>query len=236
MRYLNKHLSCKRLKQKRKNPPDNEVSAKRAWRRFNKKDTRRACYKLQQGICAYTELSLDSELLGSHLEHIAPRGRFPERTFLTDNLVLSILADDYSGTLKETERFAGHFKKSQYADDWFISPYQQGCDKYFQYCSQTGEVYPEKSLDAFERTKAERTISTLNLNCDYLTNKRLKQLTDLEETINTLLAEQKGDTANSTQQALKQLSEATLAPVNKRLPEFYSAKKQLFERYTKREA
>lgn len=229
MRYLNKHLSCKRLKQKRKNPPGDEISAKRAWRRFNKKDTRKSCYKLQQGICAYTELSLDSELLGSHLEHIAPRCRFPERTFLSNNLILSILADDYSGTLDETERFAGHFKKSEYDDDWFISPYQKGCDEYFQYCSQTGGVYPTSTLSKSEKIQANCTISVLNLNCDYLVHKRLEQLKSLEARIETHLSEHQH--MNGLSRTLQQLGEEILAPTDNRLPEFYTAKKQLFNRY-----
>ena len=242
MRYLNKFISCKRLKQKRKNPPNDEVSAKRAWRRFNKKETRKACHKLQQGLCAYTELSLNSEILGNHLEHIAPRSRFPERTFMPDNLVLSVLDDAYSGTLVEEERFAGHYKKSQYADDWFISPYQQNCEDYFLYCADTGKVFSSQQLDVIEQAKAERTIAALNLNCDYLVEQRKKQLAVLEQQINALLSQKpvtETETETETEknysnlEALQQLKGETLTAIDKQLPEFYTAKKQLLERYIK---
>ena len=234
MRHLNKPISCKRLKQKQNNPPEDEATAKRAWRRFNKKDTRKACYKLQQGLCAYTEVLLSREHLGSHLEHIAPRSRFPERTFLPDNLVLSVLDDTYVGTLPEDQRFAGHYKKSQYEDDWFVSPYQQDCEEYFIYCSRTGQILAAQQLSTVEQAKAQRTIAALNLNCDYLIKQRQKQLGDLELQINALLPikQVSNDYQNSSAlQSLQQLTEETLTAVNRQLPEFYTAKKQLLERY-----
>lgn len=239
MRNLKVHPNCKRLKKKRNNEPTDELSAKRAWRRFNKKDTRRACYKLQLGLCAYTELSLDSAELGSHLEHIAPRSRFPERTFRADNLVLSILADDYSGTLKQEERFAGHFKRSRYADEWFISPYDEDCEKYFEYSSQTGEVNPANSLSNAERDKAMKTIAVLNLNCDYLVSERLKQLSALETKIRAIIATANLHTDSISKQLgsdlynkkLESLAKETLQLTDNKLPEFYTAKQQLLKRY-----
>lgn len=267
MRYLRQHPNCKRLKKKRDNQPSDDLSAKRAWRRFNKKDTRKACYKLQQGLCAYTELSLDSLKLGNHLEHIAPRSRFPERTFMANNLVLSVLADDYSGSLDEDERFAGHFKKSHYADDWFISPYDEDCERYFDYSAQSGEVNPATDLNKLERAKAEKTISVLNLNCDYLVNERLKQLSALAVKISALVdvidqtlyeknaSDQLAKDSNSEQlenklnvhkqltstqisneltEKLEKLTEDTLKPIDKKLPEFYTAKKQLLQFYKQR--
>ncbi|PWQ92334.1 retron system putative HNH endonuclease [Leucothrix pacifica] len=234
MRYLKRHPDCKRLKNKRNNAPTDELSAKRAWRRFNKKDTRKSCYKIQQGLCAYTELSLDDRQLGSHLEHIAPRSRFPERTFLPNNLVLSILADDYSGHLPEEQRFAGHFKKSNYADDWFITPYDERCERYFEYSATTGKVYPSQDLNETDQRKATKTILALNLNCEYLVDARLKQLSALEQKITTLLANLNIDSNQPDEHAERAFTELTatvLNPTDRRLPEFYTAKQQLLKRY-----
>lgn len=237
MRYLNQHIYCKRLKQKSKCPPDNEISAKRAWRRFNKKDTRKACYKLQQGLCAYTELRLSDTTIGHHLEHIAPRSQFPERTFSANNIVLSALSDEYAGKLNETERFAGHFKKSHYGDDWFISPYHSGCERYFQYCSHSGQILPSDTLDDYSRLKADRTITVLNLNCDYLIYRRREALEPIEKKIQDILGSLPALSQQNppiAKQILTQLGETMLQEENRLLPEFYTAKKQLFRRYIER--
>lgn len=227
MRYLNKHINCKRLKQKRKNPPDADDKAKRAWRRFNKKDTRKACFKLQKGLCAYTELSLDSPL-GSHLEHIAPRSQHPERTFAADNIVLSVLSDDYAGTLQPTERFGGHYKKSQYAEGWFISPYNPECEEFFEYAA-AGHVSPAPHLTEACQKKAQRTIQTLNLNCDYLVTRRYQALSSLEQTLQNILNEQHSESTKAS--SLEAFANQHLTALDGRLPEFYSARKQLLMKY-----
>ena len=163
LRYINQIVLSKCLKGRRNNSPKTTLDAKKAWRRSNKKDIRKSCYKQQFGLCAYTELSLKHSDLGYHLEHIAPRSTHPERTFDPKNIVLSILDDVQSGNLAIENTFGGHHKSEAYSEDWFVSPFDAHCETYFRYDSD-GTVRPTEELKESEKEKAQKTISTLNLN------------------------------------------------------------------------
>jgi len=241
LRYIKLKCLSKCLHGRRTNPPETALAAKKAWRRANKKDIRKACYKQQYGLCAYTELSLDDTELGYHLEHIAPRSRYPERTFNSHNIILSIMGDVQSGTLQQHEKFGGHYKSEEYADDWFISPFNRDCATFFTY-HPSGLVKASKTLGASERTKAYKTIRVLNLNANYLVERRRECLRALVDEIYTL-----GEIDNflngeidipkfsvksqRVPDELVQLAIETLEINDRKLPEFYSAKKQLFENF-----
>ncbi len=236
MRYIDLRYLSKCLKGRRNNPPDTTLAAKKAWRRSNKKDIRKACYKQQHGLCAYTELSLEKSELGCHLEHIAPRSFYPERTFLPHNIVLSIMDDIKSGTLQPHEKFGGHHKSEEYSDDWFISPFNRNCAAFFEY-QLNGLVQASAKLEESDRVKAERTISVLNLNAAYLVERRQNSLELIAKQLATLQA-QTGSlrcsndfktTKQHKETTMKQFAEATLKSRDRKLPEFYSAKKQFFE-------
>ena len=219
MRNINQRFFSKCLKGRRNNPPENTSAAKKAWRRTNKQDIRKACYKQQYGLCAYTELSLDDTRLGHHLEHIAPRSDYPERTFLPNNIILSILGDVQSGNLPANERFGGHHKSEHYSDDWFISPFDEGCTAYFSY-KQNGIVEASAGLHLDDQNKASQTITVLNLNADYLVERRNDSLQALKAEINSIQPSE-----------LLALASDLLGVREKKLPEFYSAKQQLFASY-----
>jgi uncharacterized protein (TIGR02646 family) len=219
LRNITQGASSKCLKGRRYNPPQDTSTAKKAWRRTNKQDIRKACFKQQHGLCAYTELSLDDNKLGHHLEHIAPRSDYPERTFLPNNIVLSIIDDVQSGHLLPHERFGGHHKSEKYSDDWFISPFDEHCSTYFHY-SLNGLVEASETLQYDKLVKANKTIRVLNLNADYLVKKRKACLQILKQQI------------EATQPVeVSVLAEESLKLCEKKLPEFYSAKRQLFESY-----
>ena len=219
MRNIIQGPFSKCLKGRRHNPPQDTSTAKKAWRRTNKQDIRKACFKQQHGLCAYTELSLANNELGHHLEHIAPRSDYPERTFLPNNIILSIIDDVQSGHLLPHERFGGHHKSEMYSDDWFISPFDEHCAAYFDY-SLSGLVEASGTLQADEQMKAHRTIDVLNLNANYLVEKRRACLQILKEQI------------EATQPLeISGLAEESLKLFEKKLPEFYSAKRQLLESY-----
>lgn len=240
LRYINQIFLSKCLKGRRNNPPEDTTAAKKAWRRTNKQDIRKACYKQQYGLCAYTELSLDNTDLGCHLEHIAPRSSYPERTFLPKNIILSIMGEVQSGNLKPCDQFAGHHKSEMYSDDWFISPFDEDCASYFKY-SSSGLVEISSNLDVDRQMKATKTIEVLNLNATYLVESRKVSLQLLNNKIETLLAKHslidgkaKHDLSRLERVALLELPEFikdTLAPQDKKLPEFYSAKKQLLDSF-----
>ena len=229
MRFIDKRTVCKALQRRRYNKPQTDSDAKKAWRRFNKKAIRHACYKQQLGLCAYTELSLDDEQLGCHLEHIAPRSRYPERTFEMNNIILAAMDEHYSGQLNETERFGGHFKKALYDDEWFISPFDSRCEYFFQYCEKTGHVFANQEISDVDQKSTKRTIDTLNLNCDYLIEMRRQHLHELREAIQSLTRLNESSLLEQ-QKDFESLKKATLEPVEKKLPVFFSAKKQLLDR------
>lgn len=219
MRHITQGPFSKCLKGRRHNPPQDTSTAKKAWRRSNKQDIRKACFKQQRGLCAYTELSLDDNTLGHHLEHIAPRSDYPERTFLPNNIILSVIDDVQSGNLLPHQRFGGHHKSEIYSDDWFISPFDENCEAYFSY-NLSGLVEPSLILHKDDTIKAQKTISVLNLNADYLVKKRRASLKSLKEQIEAVQP-----------QAVADIAEQSLKLFEKKLPEFYSAKRQLFESY-----
>ena len=230
MRFINKTALCKPLQRRRNNPPQTDIDAKKAWRRFNKEAIRKTCYKQQFGLCAYTELALNDRELGNHLEHIAPRSRFPERTFEQTNIILASMDERFSGLLEINDRFGGHFKQAMYSDDWFIGPFDPRCELSFIYCDKTGLVLANDTAAKPEQLKITKTIDTLNLNCDYLVTMRLLQLTDL----NVLLyahMEQHASDLITQRVSVETLKKESLDVVGKSLPVFYTAKKQLFERF-----
>ena len=233
MRHIQQIAPCKRLQRRRHNPPETDTAAKKAWRRFNKKDLRKVCYKQQFGLCAYTELSLDDEAMGTHLEHIAPRSRYPARTFEPSNIVLCAMDDVFAGSLPDTERFGGHYKLNQYNEELFISPLQADCERYFEYCDTSGQVLPSAELTAQNQEKAAHTISVLNLNCAFLVERRQsclvslkQQLADWHSLNNNAPTESIHRSAADTERLITDI----LAIKNGRLPEFYSAIRQYLQR------
>jgi len=241
LRYINLRFLSKCLNGRRHNPPDTTLAAKKAWRRTNKKDIRKACYKQQHGLCAYTELSLDNAELGCHLEHIAPRSNYPERTFIPHNIILSIMSDIQSGALQLHEKFGGHHKSEEYADDWFISPFNRDCATFFKY-HLNGLVAASTTLRASDQNKADKTIRVLNLNADYLVERRRECLRALAEQVQALgandnLLDRETDAPmfsgvdQKVTEGLTQLATETLELRSRKLPEFYSAKKQLLENF-----
>ena len=143
-----------------------------------------------------------------------------------------------SGSLQPHDQFAGHHKSETYSDDWFITPFDEDCAIYFKYALM-GLVEVSPDLDASAQIKADKTIQALNLNADYLVACRKKSLQALNHKIEALLAENslpnlKSEPSNLSDREkvarfeLSQLAKDSLELSDKKLPEFYSAKKQLF--------
>lgn len=228
MRFIDKRTVCEALKRRRDNKPQTDIDAKKAWRRFNKQAIRKACYKQQRGLCAYTELSLDDETLGCHLEHIAPRSRYPERTFNMDNIILASLDDRYAGKFKENELFGGHHKKASYSDSWFIGPFDTRCELFFRYCDKTGYVLANDETSSDDQSRTSQTIEVLNLNCTYLVQMRQQELQRLNNDIRQQLRVDYD--LIEQRQIIRTFRETELNTCNKKLPIFFSAKKQLLNR------
>jgi uncharacterized protein (TIGR02646 family) len=178
----------------------------------------------QYHLCAYTELNLDE--LGSHIEHIKPKSRYPECTFDYQNLVLSCFNSDELQYHDYVDRFGGHFKsgdiskgeRDKYDPDLFISPLQAECEHYFSY-EVNGRVEPNPKLSTEENKRAIYTRDVLNLNAPYLVRERRKVIEEMLPIIDELLEDS---------EALRHFAEADLCVTNGKLNPFYSARLQQF--------
>jgi uncharacterized protein (TIGR02646 family) len=178
----------------------------------------------QYHLCAYTEIDLDE--LGSHIEHIKPKSRYPECTFDYQNLILSGFHSDELQHYAYADRFGGHFKCGdrskreidKYNPDLFISPLQADCENYFSY-EVNGLVQPNPNLSEEEKKHAIYTRDALNLNASYLVRERRKIIEEMLHIIIELL---------DNPEALRHFAEADLCVTNDKLNPFHSARFQQF--------
>ncbi len=177
MRYIKKKgdSGCFPLNQAHNNPPQDKAEARSQWGSFRDKSQLTALLgKEQYFLCAYSEIEIlrDNSTVGTHIEHVKPKSRYPQQTFDYKNLVLSALSsEDLKSTIAQREVFGGHHKKSHYDPTLFVSCLDNDCTDYFSYLSD-GRVVPKDNDDNLHRKKAEYTIKLLNLNSPYLVNKR----------------------------------------------------------------
>lgn len=198
--------------------------AENLWGRFKGsnggKQTRSWLLEQQWWLCAYTEISLKNFEHGSHLEHIEPKSRNPQRTFDYHNIVVSALHSDALHEFSKQDRFGGHFKLKEYDPGRFVSPLQPDCERYFDYLS-SGRVEPAHALNEEDKEKAQYTIDLLNLNARYLVNARRHWLEEIEYEIDKLLDDIT---------ALKRLAECELCDTTGALRQFHTAAKKRFGR------
>ncbi len=125
----------------------------------------------QFGLCCYSEVALEIERFGSHIEHVVPKSFEPRRTFDYTNLAACALAADELPNHPVHERFGGHKRLSHHDSKLFVSPFEPDCSRYFAYLSD-GRVVPGIALDEAEKARAEYTIGLLGLNVAPLVNRR----------------------------------------------------------------
>jgi uncharacterized protein (TIGR02646 family) len=222
MRFIRKRpFSSYYLDQAHANPPQIGEQAISRWSSFGHKDTVTKCLQDEQyGLCAYTELRPDLVNLGTHVEHVQPKSRYPQRTFDFSNLVLCALADaDLQGRAK-ADLFGGHAKLSEYNADFFVSCLQNDCPRFFAYLSD-GRVVAAANLSVNETQQAQYTIDLLNLNAPYLLVQRKNWLDELDGLIDEHL-----DNDNS----LEDLAAIDLLHTSGKLSPFFSATRQRFAR------
>jgi hypothetical protein len=93
------------------------TTPERAWRNFGDKEaTRDACWHEQFGLCAYSEIVLDDQDLGMHIDHVEPKSLNRSRTFEHGNLLLSAISDKKLKGMPKQEVFGGHFRLNLYSD------------------------------------------------------------------------------------------------------------------------
>ena len=220
MRFIRKRaFSSYYLDQAQANPPQTGGQAISRWSHFWHKDTVTQClWDEQYGLCAYTELRPDEAGFGTHIEHVQPKSRYPQRTFDFSNLVLCALDESDLQTRAVNDRFGGHAKLGEYDPALFVSCLQNDCPRFFAYLSD-GRVVAAANLSVNETQQAQYTIDLLNLNAPYLLVQRKNWLDELDGLIDEHL-----DNDNS----LEDLAAIDLLPTSGKLSRFFSATRQRF--------
>ena len=222
MRFIRKRtFGGGHLGQAHANPPQTANEATSRWSSFGYKDTVTSFLQDEQyGLCAYTELRPNLVSLGTHIEHVQPKSRYPQRTFDFSNLVLCALADaDLQGRTTD-DRFGGHAKLDQYDPALFVSCLQPDCPRFFAYLSD-GRVVAAANLSVNETQQAQYTIDLLNLNAPYLLVQRKNWLDELDKLIDKHL---------DNDGSLEDLAAIDLLPTSGKLSPFFTATRQRFAR------
>lgn len=207
--------------------PRSYKKAKEAWARFKKKTRKRdatldKCLTEQFHICAYSEIKLEKQKLGYHIDHVIPKKVKPNFTFEHNNLVVSAIDDVHVRGVIREEVFGGHSKGGWYLEKAFIHPLKDGCSNYLTYNTSSGLVSSNEKLPKREQVKACLTIRKLNLNSNYLVLKRKNVLVSLNKEILNFLKNNPAE--------LENFAREKLLPKNGQLDPFFSAKKKLFGR------
>jgi uncharacterized protein (TIGR02646 family) len=207
---FSQNSGCYQLGQAHQHPPTTGDEASSRWSSFGyKARVQELLINDQYGLCCYSELRADLEGLGYHIEHIRPKGQFPGQTFDYTNLAASALSSDDLKTIRE-ETFGGHAKRSHFDKALFISCHDADCAHYFAYLSD-GRIVPRDNLSTPDKNRANYTITLLNLNSPYLTNRRRRWYDELDDFFKEHL---------DKQWSLKDLAAICLIPSNQRLNPF----------------
>ncbi|WP_103919469.1 retron system putative HNH endonuclease, partial [Candidatus Venteria ishoeyi] len=178
----------------------------------------------QQGLCAYCENRLDSDM-GQHIEHVQPKSRYPEKTFDYDNLVLSCRdSDALKGGVDISDSSCGHYKGSRYNAGKFISPIDADCEHYFFY-SLTGEILVSDKSSTEEQEKVNYTVNELlNLNCRRLVRERADILLEGFRILQDLKNQENDE-------VLKYFLDSELQSTNGKLQSYTSIREQHLKSY-----
>lgn len=117
----------------------------------------------QYGISGYTEAPLRID--DSHIDHFYKRSLFRDRVHLWNNLIVDTIDETYGAKYKD--------KCVRTSEDniRLINPVTEDPHCFFKY-KVDGRIAPMDSLEEAEKTRAEYTIDTFNLNESSLVERR----------------------------------------------------------------
>jgi uncharacterized protein (TIGR02646 family) len=239
MRYIKKlaNESIAELDlEKAKGPVTSSSKATLRWKRFSKKDAvRKSLIERQLGLCCYTELNLTDfaleQNMGSHIEHEKPKSSFPQLTFDFENLLLCALNDQDLKSFPGPLQFGGHFKRSNYEPQKFVSPHQKNCRDFFIYSSDTGEISPNLAKSNSDQQKAQYSIDLLNLNAPFLKAERKQWLEEIESCLQPFIEDRDIDSIWRIAETELLPYKREFSPLNNRfnqLRKFHSAVRNVF--------
>ncbi len=128
----------------------------------------------QQELCAYCEGKLENN--NSHIEHIEPQEKNPQRRFDYKNLIVSCNGGEACCSDTEKNSYedidinsCGHRKSNDFNSNLFLNPVElTDINYYFDYNRHTAAIIPSTIMSK----KAQYMIDLLNLDNVYLRNSR----------------------------------------------------------------
>lgn len=118
----------------------------------------------QGGVCCYCGRSISQE--DSHIEHFRPQESRPDLSLEYANLHASCIREIKPGN----PLHCGHFKGNNFDEARHIAPQDPACESRFHF-TLSGNVLPANGDAA-----AQYMIDLLNLNCNFLSNRRQEAL------------------------------------------------------------
>lgn len=123
----------------------------------------------QDGLCVYCECLLDKRTPeNTRIDHIFCRSQYPERTLDYTNLALSC-SNNSCDISKKNNQLP-------------ILP-EPGCNRYFRLVEKTGEIKPALNMSREDKTRANQTISMLNLNNEVLKRARKQRYLHMKKNL-----------------------------------------------------
>ncbi len=174
----------------------------------------------QKGLCIYCQQAISKKSGIDYppktlIEHLRPRGKYPELTFVYCNLSVSCQGFDCHQKVDRPpkgKKFCGHGRGEEYDENKFLNPTElTDLEEYFEY-SADGKIRPSKKAPE----KAEYMIEILDLKHETLKDMRKEQHLIFKERLDSGLL------------TIEELEELLSDSNSSELPPFYSMLKFLF--------
>lgn len=131
----------------------------------DKEELRTCLEKIQGGLCAYCEGSLD--LFGKHIEHLRPKGQDPTQTFRWENLYLSCNHEDSCGQHKDR-------KGRPFNVHELLAPCEDDPDQFLKFMPN-GSIELQPGLSEKDQHRATETLRVFNLDPAFGRLRRLRE-------------------------------------------------------------
>lgn len=129
---------------------------------------RQKAYDEQFGVCAYTELPLDTESSIVHLDHFRRKGIYQRLRFEWNNLFAAVKDKRFGSDYKDNI-VKGNNEQQIYSV--ILSPLVLQLQRYFHY-STNGVIEPSSDLSDNDKERAKATIDIFHLNESELVSRR----------------------------------------------------------------
>ena len=129
---------------------------------------RQQAYDEQTGVCAYTELPLDSTSSNIHLDHFRRKGIYQRLRFEWNNLFAAVKDNRFGSDYKDNIVKSNN---EQQIYSVILSPLAPQLQWYFHYATN-GVIEPSSELSDDDKERAKATIDIFHLNESELVSRR----------------------------------------------------------------